>query len=112
MMGTRTGDLDTGVAFYLLQSQKLSPKEFSHLLNHESGLLGISETSADMRALMNDEYSDSRTAEAIELFCYLPKKWIGSFAAALGGCMYWCFQKALVSTLRKYEVKYMMYLSF
>ena len=85
MMGTRTGDLDPGVAWYLMKEEKLSPKQFSHLINHESGLLGISETIADMRELMNDEYIDSRAAEAIELFCYQTKKWIGSFAAVLGG---------------------------
>ncbi len=85
MMGTRTGDLDPGVAWYLMKEEKLSPKQFSHLINHESGLLGISETSADMRELMNDEYTDTRAAEAIELFCYQTKKWIGSFAGVLGG---------------------------
>ncbi|MEO7485599.1 MAG: acetate/propionate family kinase [Ferruginibacter sp.] len=85
MMGTRTGDLDPGVASYLMQSQKLSPAAFDHLINHESGLLGLSETNADMRELMKIEDRDERAAEAIELFCYQTKKWIGSFAAVLGG---------------------------
>src|SRR5690606_19319440 len=80
-MSTRTGDLDPGVAWYLMQHENLNPKEFNHLINLESGLLGISETSADIRALMDIEESDSRAAEAIELFCYQTKKWIGSFAA-------------------------------
>jgi acetate kinase len=84
-MGTRTGDLDPGVAWYLMQYERLDPKEFNHLINHESGLLGISETSADMRELMKIEDRDERAAEAIELFCYQTKKWIGSFAAVLGG---------------------------
>lgn len=84
-MGTRTGDLDPGVAWYLMQQEKLDAAQFSHLINHESGLLGVSGTSADMRELMNVEKTDSRAAEAIELFCYQTKKWIGSFAAALGG---------------------------
>ncbi len=84
-MGTRTGDLDPGVAWYLMQFEKLNPKQFSHLINHESGLLGISETNADMRELMKIEDTDNRAKEAIELFCYQTKKWIGSFAAALGG---------------------------
>jgi acetate kinase len=84
-MGTRTGDLDPGVAWYLMQAEKLSPKQFSHLINHESGLLGISETRSDMRELMKSQATDSRAAEAIELFCYQTKKWIGSFAAVLGG---------------------------
>jgi acetate kinase len=85
VMSTRTGDLDPGVAWYLMQSEKLSPKQFSHLINYESGLLGISGTSADMRELMKLKGTDSRAAEAVELFCYQAKKWIGSFAAALGG---------------------------
>ncbi len=84
-MGTRTGDLDPGVAWYLMQFEKLNPKQFSHLINHESGLLGISETNADMRKLMKIEDTDNRAKETIELFCYQTKQWIGSFAAALGG---------------------------
>lgn len=85
VMGTRPGDLDPGVAWYILQSENLSEKEFNHLINHESGLLGISETSSDMRDLLEAESSDIRSAEAVQLFCYQAKKWIGSFAAALGG---------------------------
>jgi len=84
-MGTRTGDLDPGVAWYLIKSDALSPKQFNHLVNHESGLLGISETSADVRQLLKVEETDNRAAEAIELFCYQTKKWIGAFAAALSG---------------------------
>jgi acetate kinase len=84
-MGTRTGDLDPGVAWYLIKSEALSPKQFNHLVNHESGLLGISETSADVKELLKIQGTDSRAAEAIELFCYQTKKWIGSFAAALHG---------------------------
>ncbi|MEO9003866.1 MAG: acetate/propionate family kinase [Ginsengibacter sp.] len=84
-MGTRTGDLDPGVAWYLMQHEKLTPKEFNHLINHESGLLGISETNSDMRELMKIEDTDNHAKEAIELFCYQTKKWIGSFVAALGG---------------------------
>jgi acetate kinase len=55
------------------------------MVNHESGLLGVSETSSDMRDLEERESRDVRAAEAIALFCYQAKKWIGSFAAALGG---------------------------
>ena len=84
-MGTRSGDLDPGVAWYLMQFEKLTPKEFSHLINHESGLLGISETSSDIRELSEIQNTDSRAAEAIQLFCYQTKKYIGSFAAVLGG---------------------------
>jgi acetate kinase len=84
-MGTRTGDIDPGVAWYLMKSGALSPKQFNQLINHESGLLGISETSADVRELLKFQKTDIRAAEAIELFCYQTKKWIGSFAAALHG---------------------------
>ena len=84
-MGTRSGDLDPGVASYLLQHEGLSPKKFNHLINHESGLLGISETNFDMRALIKLEDSDHRAKEAIAFFCYQTKKWIGSFTAVLGG---------------------------
>ena len=84
-MGTRTGDLDPGVAWYLMQFEKYNPKQFSDLINHESGLLGISETTSDMRELLKIRDRDHRAAEAVELFCYQTKKWIGSFAAALGG---------------------------
>jgi len=85
LMGTRTGDLDPGVAFYLLQAEKLNLQQFNHLINHESGLLGISGMSSDMRELLKDQANDSRAAEAIDVFNYQTKKWIGSFAAALGG---------------------------
>jgi acetate kinase len=85
MMGTRTGDLDPGVAWYLMQFENLSPKEFNHLINHQSGLLGISEISSDMRELMEAEDTNGDAKVAIELFCYQTKKWIGSFAVVLGG---------------------------
>lgn len=85
LMGTRTGDLDPGVAWHLMQVEKLTAEQFSHLINHESGLLGISEISSDMRELLKCRATDSRAAEAIELFCYQTKKWIGSYTAVLGG---------------------------
>jgi acetate kinase len=85
VMGSRTGDLDPGVAWYLVQAEGLSPQQFNHLINHESGLLGVSETSSDMRELILSRDKDPRAAEAIELFAYQAKKWIGSFAAVLGG---------------------------
>ena len=55
------------------------------MVNHQSGLLGVSETSSDMRDLLERETQDIRAAEAVALFCYQAKKWIGAFAAALGG---------------------------
>ena len=84
-MGARTGDLDPGVAWYLVETEKLGPAEFSHLINHESGMLGISETSSDMRILLDLQEADNRAAEAIDLFCYQVRKWIGAYAAVLGG---------------------------
>jgi acetate kinase len=84
-MGSRPGDLDPGVAWYMMQSENLTPQQFNTLINHESGLLGISEISSDMRDLLAKEIDDARAAEAVALFCYQAKKWIGAFAAALGG---------------------------
>ena len=55
------------------------------MVNHQSGLLGISETGSDMRDLLARESTDGRAAEAVAYFCYQTKKWIGGFAAALGG---------------------------
>lgn len=85
VMSTRSGDLDPGLAPYLARTEKMTTPQFYKMVNHESGLLGVSETSSDMRDLLAVEASDVRAAEAVALFCYQTKKWIGSFAAALGG---------------------------
>ncbi len=84
-MGTRSGDLDPGLACYLSRSEAMSAARFQQMVNHESGLLGVSETSSDLRDLLTREKNDVRAAEAIALFCYQTKKWIGSYAAVLGG---------------------------
>ncbi len=84
-MGTRPGDLDPGVAWHMLRSENLTPEQFNDIINHKCGLLGVSETSSDMRDLIQRQSSDVRAAEAVELFCYQTRKWIGSFAAVLGG---------------------------
>jgi acetate kinase len=84
-MSTRSGDLDPGLVWYLARTEKMSAKQFNEMVNAQSGLLGISETSSDMRDLLDRETHDVRAAEAIALFCYQVKKWIGAFAAALGG---------------------------
>ena len=84
-MSTRSGDLDPGLAAYLARTEQMTAKQFHEMVNHESGLLGVSETSSDMRDLLAREADDVRAAEAVALFCYQAKKWIGSFAAALGG---------------------------
>jgi acetate kinase len=82
-MSTRSGDLDPGVAWYLMKN--LTSEQFNHLINHESGLLGVSEISSDMRDLLEHEVVDVRATEAVELFCYQVKKCIGAYTAALGG---------------------------
>jgi acetate kinase len=85
VMGTRSGDLDPGLMSYLASADAMTAMQFQTLVNHESGLLGLSETSADVRDLLDRETTDPRAAEALALFCYQAKKWIGAFAAALGG---------------------------
>jgi acetate kinase len=85
VMSTRSGDLDPGLAPYLARTGQISTNRFYDMVNHESGMLGVSETSSDMRDLLAKEAQDIRAAEAVALFCYQAKKWIGSFAAALGG---------------------------
>ena len=85
VMSTRSGDLDPGLVSYLARTEQMSAAQFQKMVNHESGLLGVSETSSDMRDLLDRETKDVRAAEAVALFCYQAKKWIGSFAAALGG---------------------------
>jgi acetate kinase len=84
-MSTRSGDLDPGLVWYLARTEKMSAKQFNEMVNFQSGLLGISETSSDMRDLLERETEDVRATEAVALFCYQVKKWIGAFAAALGG---------------------------
>ncbi|HEX7618864.1 MAG TPA: acetate/propionate family kinase [Verrucomicrobiae bacterium] len=85
VMSTRSGDLDPGLAPYLARTGKMTTQQFYEMVNHKSGLLGVSEISSDMRDLCAAEATDVRAAEAVALFCYQAKKWIGSFAAALGG---------------------------
>lgn len=84
-MSTRSGDLDPGLVWYLARTEKMSANQFNEMVNTQSGLLGVSETSSDMRDLLDIESQDVRAAEAVGLFCYQLKKWIGAFAAALGG---------------------------
>ncbi|MEN6426676.1 MAG: acetate/propionate family kinase [Phycisphaerales bacterium] len=84
-MSTRSGDLDPGLLWYLARTEGLDAKRFNEMVNFQSGLLGVSETSSDMRDLLDRETQDVRAAEAVAMFCYQVKKWIGAFAAALGG---------------------------
>jgi acetate kinase len=85
VMGTRSGDLDPGLMSYLALTESMTAAQFQTLVNHESGLIGISESSADVRDLLEREGADARAREAIDLFCYQARKWIGAFAAALSG---------------------------
>jgi acetate kinase len=84
-MSTRSGDLDPGLVWYLARREGVTAKEFNRMVNFQSGLVGVSETSSDMHDLLEREKVDMRAAEAVALFCYQVKKWIGAFAAALGG---------------------------
>jgi acetate kinase len=85
VMSTRTGDLDPGLVSFLARTEAMTAIDFDRMVNHESGLLGVSELSSDMRDLLSREVADVRAAEAVALFCYQAKKWVGAFAAALGG---------------------------
>jgi acetate kinase len=85
VMGTRSGDVDPGALIYLLGQGKLSAEELGEQLNKRSGLLGISGSSADMRDLLEKSSTDRHAAEAIDLFCYRAKKYIGAYCAVLGG---------------------------
>jgi acetate kinase len=84
-MSARSGDLDPGLVWYLVRTEGITARKFNEMVNFESGLLGVSETSSDMHDLLERETEDVRAAEAVALFCYQVKKWIGAFAAALGG---------------------------
>ena len=84
VMGTRSGDLDPGIAWYLMQ-KGMDAQAFNHLINHQSGLLGISGTSADMQDLVQQQKDNEDAAMAIDIYCYQVKKYIGAFTAVLGG---------------------------
>ena len=85
VMGTRSGDLDPGVLIYLLREKGFSIDSLDRLVNEQSGLLGLSEVSADMRELDALSATDERAAQAIAIYCYQAKKWLGALCAALGG---------------------------
>jgi acetate kinase len=85
IMGTRSGDLDPGVLLYLLREKGYSLADLSSAVTHRGGLLGVSETSADMRTLLARYDTDSHAAEAVDIFCYQVRQCIGAFAATLAG---------------------------
>lgn len=85
MMATRSGDIDPGLAAYLAQSEAMTPAQFHHMVNFESGLLGVSQSSSDMQVLLDRPPDDTNAADAVNLYCHLVKQRIGAFAATLGG---------------------------
>jgi acetate kinase len=85
VMATRTGDLDPGALIHLQRTDQLSADALESLVNRESGLLGLSESSSDVRDLLARESEDYRAKEALDVFCYQIRKWIGAYAAALEG---------------------------
>lgn len=85
MMGTRSGDLDPGVMLYLLQQQKFDAGQLEDLLNHQSGLLGISGLSSDIRVLHEAAASNNEAKLAIKMFCYFVRKEIAAMISAMEG---------------------------
>lgn len=85
VMSTRSGDLDPGVLVYLLRTRGLDAESVSALVNEQAGLLGLSGRSGDMRELLDREAQDAQAAEAIAVFCYQARKFLGALTAVLGG---------------------------
>lgn len=85
VMSTRSGDLDPGVILFLLQQNKMTPAAIKEMLNRQSGLIGVSGSTDDMRDLLNAEKVDTAAKQAIELFCYQARKYIGTLSVVLGG---------------------------
>src|SRR5690554_3241232 len=85
LMGTRSGDLDPSLILYIMSKEGLSINEAGTLLNKHSGLIGISGESSDMREILASMNEQKRSKYAFDLFCYRIKKYIGSYAAAMGG---------------------------
>ncbi len=87
VMGTRCGDIDPSILFYLVEKEELPLNHLHAMLNRNSGLLGMSGYAADMRDLIQEaENGDRRCEQAIEAFCYRAKQYIGSYMATLDGC--------------------------
>ena len=87
VMGTRSGDLDPAIASLISTKEGMSPSEVDTLLNTQSGLLGISGLTNDMRELLAElkDHDDRRVGLAVEVFCYRARKYIGAYLAAMGG---------------------------
>jgi acetate kinase len=85
MMGTRCGDLDPGVLLYLIDEKGYDARQLESLLYRHSGLIGVSGISRNMKTLLDQRTTEPRAAQAIELFCYTSRKYIGALSAVLGG---------------------------
>ncbi|MFY9705689.1 MAG: acetate/propionate family kinase [Desulfobacterales bacterium] len=85
MMGTRSGDLDPGVLLYLMEEKGYDTRQLERLLNRRSGLIGVSGISSDMKTLLDKRSTEPHAAQAIELFCYTARKYIGALSAVLNG---------------------------
>jgi acetate kinase len=85
VMGTRTGDLDPGFLLYLMRHDKMTAEQIDDLVNRQSGLLGVSGISPNMKDLLDRQATDANAAEAVELFCYQARKHAAAMVAALGG---------------------------
>lgn len=85
MMGTRSGDLDPGIPLHLMNEKHYGARQIEQLVNHKSGLLGVSGTSSDMKTLLEKRAGDPNAAQAVEMFCYHLRKHLGALTAVLGG---------------------------
>ena len=85
VMGTRPGDLDPGLLVHLMRMDGMATEAMERSLNTEYGLAGVSATTSDMRSLLERRETDPRAADAVDLYVYQARKWVGAFAAALGG---------------------------
>jgi acetate kinase len=85
VMSTRSGDLDPGILIYLLEETSLGPSGLNHLINRQSGLLGVSGIGSDMKDLLDKEEDEPHARQAVDLFCYQASKHLGALAAVLGG---------------------------
>ena len=86
MMGTRSGDLDPGALLFVMREDHYDEPMLERLVDHESGLLGVSGLSSNMKELLEQASSNANAKLAVEMFCYIVRKHIGALAAALEGC--------------------------
>jgi len=95
VMGTRSGDLDPTIVGHLTRAEGVPVAEVDRWLNEKSGLLGLSQRSADLRELLAHESDYERAAIAVDMFCYRIRKYVGAYLAALGGAQALVFTGAI-----------------